>query len=373
MFPISAAFRAALADNHDTVVLAELLLNGVLVRTLEVTSGSVTVDTQNAIRRRFSATLTDPDGSLTPKSASDLLSPITTEVRLARGIRFTNGTTEMIPLGVFDISDVEIEDSGDGIEIALSGFDRARKVQRARFIDPYTIMSGTNYSTAIRDLIEFVAPGNTFNFIATTATTPTLTFNSGDDPWAAASGMAASLGAELFFDPAGVCVLRRIVRDEDATPVWIYQEGEDATLLGVSRKISDSQTYNVVVASTAENTDDAIAPVRAVVRDENANSATFYAGPYGTVTRFFSSPFLRTEQQAFDAAKAILERALGIVEDVQFTAIVNPAHDTGDVIQIIRPAAGINSRYTIESLTIPLAPDESMSATTKKRDTGDDS
>lgn len=89
MYPITRRFAAALTQNHRVVSRVDVLNNGKVERTLDVTEGSVTVDGEADIRRRMSCTLVDPDGDLTPGEAEHLLAPYGNEVRIYRGIAFT--------------------------------------------------------------------------------------------------------------------------------------------------------------------------------------------------------------------------------------------------------------------------------------------
>lgn len=373
MRPVSSQFLSALRQSHKVIQRVDVYRGTALILTLPVIAGKVDVDTSNSVQRRCTITAVDTTGLLTPADAAATLAPFGNEIRLFRGIEYPDGTQEMVPVGVFGISDVEVKDEGAGIEIEVSGFDRARKVARNRFTDIYTVTAGTNYATAIRDLVNSRVPGLTFNFMVTTRTAPALTFQVGDDPWEKAQDMADSLGAELFFDGEGVCVLRPVIDPETAPVVYDYTEGQVSNLISLSRSLTDEQTYNLVVAA-GEPADPADgseppAPARGVAQDDDPASPTWVGGPYGVVPKFFVSPFIATDAQAVDAAKASLLRSLGGTEVVAFDALVNPAHEVGDVVQVTRGASRANARYVIDSFTIPLDANSTMSVTTRKRRT----
>src|SRR4051812_35315225 len=105
MYNVSAAFLAALRQSHTISTRADVLSGGVVVATLDITDGSVEVDGNNTVRRHCSVTLVDPTGTMTPSEAGDLLSPFGNEIALYRGIG-----DELVPLGVFGIATVDIED-----------------------------------------------------------------------------------------------------------------------------------------------------------------------------------------------------------------------------------------------------------------------
>lgn len=365
MYAISDAFRTALTRSHAVVTRAEVLDGGTVVQTLAITGGSVTVDKTAAVRRSCSVELVDPTGALVPADAADLLHPSSgNELRLWRGITLPTGD-ELVPLGVFRLMKPAISDTGDALTMRIDGMDRTRRVQRARFTDVYVIASGTNYATAIQTLLASRVPSLTFSFATTTRTTPQLVFEAGSDPWEAATSMATAIGYELFFDPAGTCVLRAEPDPSTDPVVWTYQEGADATVLSLDKDLDDEHTYNHVIV-TGESSGNA-APVRAEARDDNASSPTYYLGDYGDVPYFYTSPLITTVAQAQDAADALLRRVLGVAEEVSFSAVVNPAHDAGDVMRITRARMRVDANYLLERVEVPLAATDAMSTTTRKR------
>lgn len=368
MQPVSAAFLAAIKQSHVLVTKAEILRSGAPVQTLDILDGSVAVDVNNAVRRRCDVSLTDPTGTLTPAVATDLLAPFGNEVRLSRGIQFADGTSELIPLGVFGLEDVDVQDTADGLTIHLVGMDRAQKVARATLTDVYSVAAGTNFATAIQALIASRVSGLTYNFMITSNNTPALTFQSGDDPWKAAQDMAESMGAELFFDAQGICVLQPIPDPLVSAVAYSYLEGADATIVSVSKKLTRQGIYNYVVA-TGETSDPAIVPVRSVAQDSDPTSPTYTGGAFGVVVRFYASPFITTQAQADSAAAAMLRQSLGLTEQVGFTAIPNPAHEAGDVVTITRARAKVDARYVLDAFTVPLGPTALLQGTTRKRAT----
>ncbi|MCA1824449.1 MAG: hypothetical protein LC640_09360, partial [Frankia sp.] len=84
---------------------------------------------------------------------------------------------------------------------------------------------------------------------------------------------------------------------------------------------------------------------------------------------FYSSPLITTTSQAQAAATALLQKSLGLTEQVRFDAIVNAAHDAGDVVAIRRGRAAIDARYVLESFTLPMTHAGALSAVTRKRAT----
>ena len=287
MYPVSAAFTAALSQPHQTVSRVDVLTADVVQRTLDVIEGNVQVAKEATGRRRCNITLTDLTGVLTPATALDLLTPFGNELRLYRGIQLSTGP-EYIPLGVFGISESVIEDGGGNFTIAIQAYDRARKVARQKFTDDYVIASGTNYATAIRTVISSRMPATQqYNFINTVRATPLLRFNTGDDPWEKATAMAQSIGAVLYFDPSGICVLTPEPDSATRNEVYTYAEGVTATLLSVNKKNDDERTYNhIIVAGEVPG----FAPVRAEAKDIVTTSPTYVGDPLFTINLALNKP-----------------------------------------------------------------------------------
>lgn len=369
MYPISDKFRAALTRSHKIATRVEVLSAGATIALLDdvTISGAVTVEKQAAIRRRFQAKVVDRSGTLTPRVATDLLTPYGNEVRLWRGIDFQDGTAnELVPLGTFRLSRCEIVDA-DGVMIDLTGFDRSRTISRAKLTSPYTIAAGGDYSAAVHDLIDARMAGLVYHFASTTATTPDLAFLEGDDPWTHANDMATSFGAEVFLDPLGDPVLRPEPDPNSGQIDWSYVEGPTATILGVKRVLDDEKTVNGYIV-TGETTSNAV-PVRGEAWDDNPSSPTFRGGPYGEAPAFVRSPLVTTNDQATDMAAGLLRSTLGLSERVTHSALVNPAHDSGDIVAIRRAASGVDAVYVLDSFAIPLDQGAAMSATYRERRT----
>lgn len=364
MRQVSPAFLAALPASHSIVVRADVLSGGLVVASLPVTAGSVTIDRANAVRRRCQVTLSDP--SLTPRSATDLLTPYGTELALYRGIRLPGGD-ELIPLGIFGLSKINISSGAAGLVITVDGYDRSRRVARSKITDVTVITAGTNVNTATQGLIAPAVPGLAYALAPTTAVTPLLVLQPADDRWAQAVALQQTIGRELYFDAAGVVVSSPVVDPTTSAPVASYTVGEGGTLLSAARDLIDEQTFNHVIVSG--QTSSVTAPVRGEAMDLDPASPTYVNGPYGDVVNIVTSNAVTSGAQATAMAQAILLGALGLTEQVQLTAIVNPAHDVNDVVTITEPLSGTAAQYVLDSLTVPLAHSTPMTAVTRRRGT----
>lgn len=370
MWPVSEAFRAAVRRSHTVVVTAEAWFDDARIATVYPVSGSVSVDSRRAVRRTVSLTFVDEDGTLVPPAGgtSGILTPYGGELRVYRGVRYDDGSEEIVPLGVFVITNVDVRDTSRGREIGVTGSDRSIRIARNRLVNPYQITGGTATETAIRELLvdrwadvdtDFPATGQTVGARVLAAGAET-------DPWAAAVEIAEAAGFDLAFDVDGVARMQPIPDPLEDDAVETYADGTDAVLLEVARAMDTGATYNgVIVSSEASDVD---APVRAEAWDEDPNSPTFRYGPFGEVPLFVVSSLIVDVDQAEEVARTQLLRQLGRTEAVEWSQVVNPAHDVLDVIRIVRPASKVDAVLLIDRLDVPLDATGTMSAVARVRE-----
>jgi Domain of unknown function (DUF5047) len=345
---MSEAMQTALQGSHTVATLVQVLgPDGTLLGEIpDAVGGSVTVE-RAAIERRADVGFVDVTGTLSPVTATGSLAPYANSLRLWRGVRFADDSTELVPLITARIA----RNTGRYPSISATLYDYAWVVGRARLEAPYTIAAGTNYIDALAALLVDRFPAIVTNFPTTAQTTPLIVLDEQADPWAEAQRMAESLGMRLFFDGLGVC---RLVDESEASTeaVWSYQEGPRSTIVDLDRDLDTEANYNavVVVGESAELT----APVRAVTYDLDSTSPTQYGGPYGKVARFYASEFITTTDQAQAAANAMLLKELGMTEQLAISGVVNPAHEVGDVLAVRRLASGVDSNHVLDNVTIPL-------------------
>jgi Domain of unknown function (DUF5047) len=360
VLPVSGRFLQEIVQSHTVYSYVDAISpRGDVVRLAAINTGgqsTVSIDRTADVRRRCTIDCIDPTGTITPKTASAILSPYGTELRPYRGVKYTDGTIEVVPLGRFRLSKVTIKDTGNGTpDIELEGFDFSRTIQRAKFTSIYTVAANYSIVQAIKDIVLRTFPGVTFDALDTGMTTPqALVFDVGNDPWAAASDMATSIGCEVFFDVYGNVV---IAPPPDINhlpkPDFSYVEGQGCTMTELDSLYTDDPGFNGVVV-TGESIGTDAPPVRAISWDNEPSSPTYHLGPYGEVPQFISDQNITTVDQAQTVADATLLGLLGFSAQLTITAATNPALDAGDTIQVTRAVNGINALYAIDTVTVPL-------------------
>ncbi|MFE6223035.1 DUF5047 domain-containing protein [Streptomyces sp. NPDC057854] len=323
---------------------------------LPATDGQVDVDRSAAVRRKLSCQCIDPLGLLTPRDDGELLTPYGTELRAYRGVEYADGSQEVCKLGTFRLSKSSISDSNTGSPvIQLEAYDRARTVQRDKFKVPYTIASGTNAMTALKNIIKMTFPAVQYDTITSTVTTTApLLFDAGSDPWEAVFQLARSMGCEVYFDVEGrLAVLPPNDPNALPSPDFTYVEGEGNTMVDLTKEFNDEGVYNGVIV-TGESIGDQLPPVRGEVWDDNPTSPTYRLGPYGEVPLFITDNLAKTEEQCKAIARAQLNLILGAASRIAITGIVNPSYECGDIVRVKRARSKIDGLYSVEAFSIPL-------------------
>lgn len=351
-------FGRVVAASHQMAVRADILLNRVVIdEGLPLVDGQVNFDRTAARLANLSAGFADP--FRLPLSASDLYTPFGYEVRIWRGV-YVGSTPELLPLGTFPIQSSYI----DGVTLAtdINAEDRSRLVSDARFEDDYQIAAGTNYVTAITNLISAGVTGLEYLFPSTTFTTPLLTFAAQDDRWEAAQGMASSLGNEIYFDGLGRCCMRPEPTFAD-NPVATIAEGSNLVAAGIG--LDRAGAYNRVIATSSNAS--LTAQYRGVATDDDPSSPTYYYGPFGKKPRFYASPFLASTAQCESAATAVLNAGLGVASSLSLVALPDPRQEPSDVVLVRRASLELDHVHIIEKMSIGLGPESSMPIQTRAR------
>lgn len=377
--PVSDRLLAEIRRSHEVFAFVDVVGPNNETKRLFTTDGSVQVDRTADIRRRCTINCVDPTGEITPKNVEGLLTPFGTEIRPFRGVRYAETKeVEVVPLGVFRLSKVTVEDTPGGSStssggtpgIVLEGYDRSRTIALDKFIVPWVIAAGTNVVQAIKDIIARTFDNLDYDSVDTTVVTPSaLTYDVDGDPWKACNDLATSIGCEVYFNVLGNVVIAPPM-DIDAlpSPDFDYKEGQNCTMLDLQVVYSDDPGYNGVVLS-ADQPDDGSAPIRSVVWDEEPSSPTYHQGAYGERPYVLTDSVVTTQDDADAAAAALLATLLGYSSQVAITAAVNPATDAGTVIAIKRVQSGVNDVYLVDATSIPMLGSETMTLTLRQRRT----
>lgn len=363
MYPASAAFKSAVITDHIVIAKAEVWNQDQRLSILDIDKGTVKVDAKSAIRRTCSIHLvTERDATnLVPDNDFDILTPFGNELRLYRGIRFDDGTEEYVPLGVFIITDVNIQDTNEGVDIVVEGEDRSLKVSRNKWLEPYQVPNAS-LEDAILDILKDRFDDIQTNFPVTNVSINQVILGAENenDPWKDVVELCELVGFDLFFDANGIATMRQFPSLDGSVVVAAYVEGDNNTIVSINRNISSKETFNGVIY-TIEGTEVEV-PIRVEAWDEDTTSPTYRFGVFGEAPTFITSSLLTTEAQAIVAAYSLLNRFIGAQESIGWNGLVDPTLDANDVVYISNVGAKIDRVVIIDSLDIPLAPEDTMKA-----------
>jgi hypothetical protein len=366
MYPSSGEFKTALLSNHTVVSKAEVWNQESKIYDLPISDGKVSISANSGVRRTCDITLftTRKLDNLVPDTAFDTLAPFGNELKLFRGIEFSNGTIEYIPLGVFVMTDVKIQDINDGVQISIQGEDRSLIISRAKWTQPYQMVSGS-LEDSLTNMLQNRWVDIETSFAPTNVTVNQIVFGteSSQDPWQDAVSLAQLVGYDLYFDVTGVAVLRPFPSLDGVIIDVRYVEGTNMTITSLDRNMSSKETYNGVIYTVEGSQVDP--PIRVEVWDEDTTSPTYRYGVFGDAPTFITSNVISTAEEAIKAATALLDTYKGAQENISWRGIVDPTLDVNDIAYISTNGSKVDRVVIIDQLEIPLTPAGSMSANTR--------
>ncbi|MFF0139328.1 phage tail protein [Streptomyces sp. NPDC005227] len=345
MLPISAAALAALAHAARPVRAEWSNDGGQRWNPVQFGSGGVTPDRTAEVRYSSSVELLDA-----PRGRSGINS-VSTEIRLFQGIGVPRIGVEWIPAGRYVID--RLKRTRLGVSLDLLGREdvvRGAALPTARTIGP------DSAEACARTLVSEALPTTPISWRAGVKKTTRLpAFVVDEDRWAALSGgtdtagtstgIAASLGAELYADANGIMTMARVPTLSDPV-VWRIPL-DLATAEPSDEETSEDLVNLWVVTGDSGSGGAVIGP--AYSWDDDPNSLT-YAGPdpvgdplapqrmglpqVRVRTGRYSSALITSQGQATDVGRAQLANSLGVQASLSFTAVCNPALEAGDVVEL---------------------------------------
>jgi len=370
MYPISPAFAEAIATGYQSVIVANVLDQGqVVLAGLLISDGTITVSRTAAVRRTMSVTAVISNPEQIPADDTGALAPFGNELQVfASWIDpktgqihvLSNGTQELIPMGVFAMTDVVMTDTGQDLTMTITGSDRSWTVSQRAFKTPYAVAAGTAPETAIQAILNAQAPGlPALNMPPTGFALPAANFAEGADPFAACLTLATAAGNELFFDVNGVPTGLPIPNPANISPCWSYRtDGTgNAFPTSISRTLTRTGVSNDFIVSgtgsqnTPTGTGSTSGPVRAESEDNNAGSPTYVSGKFGDVPTFTTSSLVTTAATAQAAADNALTASLGAVELFTVTAAPSPMFDIDDVFVLSDPRLQVGCNAVCDAVS----------------------
>lgn len=303
---------------------------------------SISVDRRSAIRSSGSVTVTDPAILAEVKSGSSPFEPYGSELKLEVGVVHRDDTTELIPLGFFQIESLSWSEGDSAINLDL--VDRSAKAQRIETdlpITPGVVTVQSFVSSTFATIYPTLTAVSYDASLSSTKTFPGGTTYEGNYLDIIQRALSV-INAEGYFDKDGNFVAIPVPYvPSDILPGdqdWDVDAGEDGVLLSAQRSISRTDTRNRVVVIGGPPTGGTVGtfalPVQVVVRDTDPTSPTYVNGPFGVASVKIERQELVTLGEVTAFATTYLRNSTGLSRSVDLTHIMNPALEAGDIVKV---------------------------------------
>lgn len=214
------------------------------------------------------------------------------------------------------------QDRGDAMNVTATGLLQAAADDRLT-----TVTAPRDGGTLRSEFLRLLPPNVQASFTGLTDRECPRAMEWPDDRLEALYEIADAWPARLLSDPWGqVQVLPPLGAP---VPVVTLTDGEGGTVVSAPPSDTRERSYNRIVArSSAPGVDvQAVAEVRSGPMSVN--------GPYGAVTKFFTSPLLLTEDQCFSAAQTQLAAAVRPSRTLQVEMAPDPRIEIDDAVAVI--------------------------------------
>lgn len=254
-----------------------------------------------------------------------------------------------IPLGRFLITQWEVGST----DIRITGKSLFQHLEDDRLTSPTVPYSGGTLASELRRLV-----GGHMGVIVSDALTnrPCPSMSWGESRIDAIYEIADAWPARLREGPDGVLYVLPPVPAITERPETTLADGEAGTVIGVTRQGSRAGIFNRIVARGQEQ-DDAGQPRFQAIIDQTTGPLRT-SGPYGIVTKFFSSPLITSKQSALNSATTMLATSVRQKTTVPVTHTPNPTLTLDTPVELITAnidgAATITQWGIVTSTEIPL-------------------
>ena len=254
-----------------------------------------------------------------------------------------------IPLGRFLITQWEV----GATDIRITGKSLFQHLEDDRLTSPTVPYSGGTLASELRRLV-----GGHMGVIISDALTnrPCPSMSWGESRIDAIYEIADAWPARLREGPDGVLYVLPPVPAITERPETTLTDGEAGTVIVVTRQGSRAGIFNRIVARGQEQ-DDAGQPRFQAIIDQTTGPLRT-SGPYGIVTKFFSSPLITSKQAALNSATTMLATSVRQKTTVPVTHTPNPTLTLDTPVELITAnidgAATITQWGIVTSTEIPL-------------------
>jgi hypothetical protein len=362
--PTNHWYRDALAGSHEAYARVEVWRAGIQVDELKWVNrsapydirvpvffgGSVRSTLNSRVTRQLSLTV---PATLYPWSATDLLNPYGTELRVFKGVRYGNSSPDEFAAFTGTVEKVVPARLGT---CTVSAADTALRVAGAGFPAPMPSSARSDVITEFERLVRNAYPAATFGaHSAITTKVPALSYDS--DRGAALDSLAKAASANWYTLADGRFVMRTLpwLSSATITPIPL-KDGHGGTLVNAYPNRSTDGVYNQVTVMS--DRPDGGPALYATVSDTDASSPTYIYGPYGVRSLSVRITGASSGDQLTYLAAALLKRAKALLEPWQVECVPDASIELGDAISIA--FQGHEATQFVVGFTMPLEPQGTM-------------
>lgn len=254
-----------------------------------------------------------------------------------------------VPLGRFLITQWDVDSSG----VRVTGKSLLQRLEDDRLISPTTPARGGTLASELRRLVGGHMGVIVDEDLADRAC-PSMTW--GESRIDAVYEIADAWPARLREGPDGVLYALPPVPAPTSRPARSLTDGQDGTVIGVTRQGGRSGVYNRVVTRGQEQ-DDAGFPRFQQVADQTEGPMRV-DGPYGVVTKFFSSPLITDNNVAWRTAVTMLATSIRKQRTVPVTHAPDPTLTLDTPVELVThdvdTAQTVTQWGAVSAVEIPL-------------------
>ncbi|QWT24936.1 hypothetical protein KPL76_06155 [Subtercola sp. PAMC28395] len=342
------SLTGALTGSFDHWYVVDVFYDGVRVlRDVDVTNVTVDDDATALVQGSASLTIVYQGAfaeTVAPTAIGDYLSPFGTKIILYALVNVGPGFAERVTLGHYEIAETPhinstqfvfntaILSKGDLIDLTLK--DAFDAVQADRFDVPGSPPNLSSVWTEIQRLTGLPVTRT----ITDAPISSSVAYQ--EDKLHAIYDLAGSLDAVAYMTPDGTVSMRPNVWP---SPVDVLKGGDEGTLVGVTRGMSNSSVYNrVVVRSYAGTTESVLASGEITDGPLRAQNVDGSLSPFRRRPMFFSSQYVNTPEAAMSFVNNWLPRVSKLRSvEVVLSEIFNPLRELGDVLDVRRMVQGV--------------------------------
>jgi hypothetical protein len=343
-------YQWTLTTSHRMSSRAEVWYDGAKVLDLQIVSGAVDAD-RTAVARRTTTIVVD--GSYTSAAALNHLDPFGSQLYIFRTVHFADNTKEETRVFYGRIESVQV----NGQQVTISAADLAVKVVDYKLPKAKTYAEATPFYDVIADLLAFTGqPIHVLGaFPAILLRAPLIV---DDDRVAAIDDLLSQVGWQWFVNTKGEYWLTPLpgTIPTTAVPVWTVDAGSTGVLVqrAAVRERTGISNFVIVRSESPRNH-----PIMGYWLDDNVNSPTYVAGPFGRVTRVFTVRQLTNASACRYMAFKYLRLLITQVNAITVECIPNQRLGLEDIIEV-KGTDHYDGLYYVTGFTLPLVPNNPM-------------